>query len=200
MKLLPRVLLLGVLSGFAAAQANADDVAASKAASARKPAKATMPSARTQDGLGVKFSNPYAPPEGTAQPKGPEFPAAQRATPPIRRVACRSALSGRRPAGRLTPFGTYAARPVRSPGRQFHGRLEARFLKQSRSPLPNRLHGSHRHQYRDLRGDRRHVAAPAPSLLSRATKIAPTRCRSASRSPLRNCWLSSVIRAWPTPC
>lgn len=128
MKLLPRVLLLGVLSGFAAAQANADDLAASKAASARKPAKATMPSARTQDGLGVKFSNPCAPPEGTAQPKGPEFPAAQRATPTDPKGGVSVSAKWKATGGPIDPFWDIRSSPGQeAPGDSFMGGLKLGF-------------------------------------------------------------------------
>jgi hypothetical protein len=81
MKLLLCVLPFGVLSGLVAAQANADDSTASRADYAPKPAttKVAKPATRAHDPRGVKFSNPYGPPEGSAQPKAPELPTTQRA-------------------------------------------------------------------------------------------------------------------------
>jgi hypothetical protein len=128
MKLLPRVLLLGVLSGFATAQANADDIAASKAASARKPAKAIKPAARTGDELGVKFSNPYAPPEGTAQPKDPEFPAAQSATPADPTGGVSFTAKWKATDGPIDPFWNIRNAPGQeAPGDSFLGGLKLGF-------------------------------------------------------------------------
>jgi hypothetical protein len=130
MKLLPCVLLLGVLSGFAAAQANADDPAASKAAHARKPAKtrAITPAAPSQDGLGVKFSNPYAPPEGTAQPKGPEFPAAQRAASTDPKGGVSFTAKWKATDGPIDPFWNIRGSPGQeAPGDSFLGGLKLGF-------------------------------------------------------------------------
>jgi hypothetical protein len=128
MKLLPRVLLLGVLSGFATAQANADDLAASRATSARKPAKAVTPAARPQDGLGVKFSSPNAPSEGTAQPKGPEFPAAQRATPTDPKSGMSFSYKWKATGGAIDPFWDIRNLPGQeAPGDSFMGGLKLGF-------------------------------------------------------------------------
>lgn len=130
MKLLTRVLLLGVLSGFATVQANADDLAASKAASARKPAKtkAITPAARRQDGLGVKFSNPYAPPEGIAQPKGPEFPAARRAAPTDPKGGVSFTAKWKATDGPIDPFWNIRNAPGQeAPGDSFLGGLKLGF-------------------------------------------------------------------------
>ena len=130
MKLLPCVLMLGVLSGFAAAQASADDLAGSGATSARKPAKikAITPAAHTQDGLGVKSSNPYAPPEGAAQPKGSEFPAAQRAAPTDPKGRVSFTAKWKATEGPIDPFWNIRNAPGQeAPGDSFLGGLKLGF-------------------------------------------------------------------------
>ena len=99
MKLLRQALVWIVCGAAASAPALADDLAAqqpppspmSAAKAKAKPLKPVKPGASQADGLGgVKFSNPYAPPEGAGKATGEaNFPAAKTATP----VDPRSGLS-----------------------------------------------------------------------------------------------------------
>jgi hypothetical protein len=88
MKLLCQGLVWIVCGAVASAQALADDLAAQQRprptsapkakAKPLKPAKVGPSQAR---GLGAKFSNPYAPPEGAGKATGANFPAAKTAAP-----------------------------------------------------------------------------------------------------------------------
>ena len=81
-----RLSLVWIVCGAAAcAQARADDLTAAlpepprPSAAKVKPLKPHKLAPSRADGLdGVKFSNPYAPPEGTTQAKTSEFPIAPR--------------------------------------------------------------------------------------------------------------------------
>ena len=88
MNLLRQGLVLIVCGAAACTQALGDDLAGQQPqppsvsgpkAKAQKPAK---PAPSRADGLGaVKFSNPYAPPEGAGKATGGDFSAARRAAP-----------------------------------------------------------------------------------------------------------------------
>ena len=105
MSLLRQSLVVIVCSAAACTEARADDLTVlqpnlPRAPSARvKPLKPHKLAPSQADGLdGVKFSNPYAPPEGTTQVKRSVFPAAPYRPPT-------------EPKGGLSIF---AGRPVRT--------------------------------------------------------------------------------------
>ena len=81
--MLARLGVIGLACAALAGEAWADE-AASPAKPAHRHAKATVSKADAAkaDGLaGVKFSDPYAPPEGAGQAKTGDFRAADRAPP-----------------------------------------------------------------------------------------------------------------------
>jgi hypothetical protein len=88
MKLQRQGLLWIVCGAAASAQALANDLAAqqqpppmSAAKAKAKPLKPAKLGPSQADGLGAKFSNPYAPPEGARKATGANFPAAKTAAP-----------------------------------------------------------------------------------------------------------------------